>query len=160
VINVPGAGGSSDPGNAEPDPVAVTTSSGTTVRVLPAVSQIQIRDELEQLVMADLLGPAGGPEEIVDESSVRDRYLVGMLAPKRSHGDAAQDDNLEIEQGGAPEEGGAEAEVSGPNWMFPSAFGMTSRLTGPSTRCGSLHPGGCMRGSRARTRRRMERRAH
>ena len=98
--------------------------------ILTSVSQVQIRDELERLVMADLLGPAGGPEEIVDESSVRDRYLVGMLAPRRSHGDPAQDDDLAIEEGGAPEEGGAEAEVSGPDWMFPSAFGMTFAVDG------------------------------
>ena len=38
-----------------------------------------IRDELERLVLLDLLGPAGGPEEEVEDSSVRDRYLVGAL---------------------------------------------------------------------------------
>ena len=42
-----------------------------------------IREELEALVMADLLGPAGGPDEEVMEDRVRERYLVGMLAPKR-----------------------------------------------------------------------------
>ena len=42
-----------------------------------------IRDELEQMVLKDLLGPVGGAEEEVDEPSVRDRYLVGLLAPKR-----------------------------------------------------------------------------
>ena len=35
------------------------------------------------MVLKDLLGPVGGPEEEIDEPSVRDRYLVGMLAPKR-----------------------------------------------------------------------------
>jgi hypothetical protein len=38
---------------------------------------------LEEMVLSDLLGPVGGPEEEIDEQSVRDRYLVGMLAPKR-----------------------------------------------------------------------------
>src|SRR5262249_24580823 len=33
-----------------------------------------LRDRLEHLVIADLLGPVGGPEEIVDERSVRGRY--------------------------------------------------------------------------------------
>jgi hypothetical protein len=46
-------------------------------------SPTKIREELEQMVLKDLLGPAGGPEEKADEQSVRDRYLVGMLAPKR-----------------------------------------------------------------------------
>jgi hypothetical protein len=44
---------------------------------------MKIRAELEQMVLKDLLGPVGGPEEEIDEPSVRDRYLVGMLALKR-----------------------------------------------------------------------------
>ena len=39
--------------------------------------------ELLQLAMADdILGPAGGPEEEIVGMSVRDRYLVGKLAPR------------------------------------------------------------------------------
>ena len=41
----------------------------------------QIRDQLERTVIADLQGPAGGPEEIVDERNVRGRYLLGKHAP-------------------------------------------------------------------------------
>ena len=43
-----------------------------------------IRDELTNMVIKDLLGPAGGPEEELSqwEDRVRERYLVGMLAPK------------------------------------------------------------------------------
>ncbi|HYU71834.1 MAG TPA: hypothetical protein VEL31_04050 [Ktedonobacteraceae bacterium] len=33
-------------------------------------------------MLQDLLGPAGGSEEEVDEGSVCDRYLVGALAPR------------------------------------------------------------------------------
>jgi len=43
----------------------------------------EIRAELLQAVRLDLLGPAGGPEEEVDEARIRDRYLVGTLAPRR-----------------------------------------------------------------------------
>ncbi len=32
--------------------------------------------------IADLLGPANGPEEIVDERTMRDHYLVGKLGHK------------------------------------------------------------------------------
>ncbi len=46
-------------------------------------SLTRIREELEHMVLKDLLGPVEGPEEEIDEPSVRDRYLVGMLAPKR-----------------------------------------------------------------------------
>lgn len=46
----------------------------------------ELRDKLHEMVIKDLLGPAGGPEEEFDrrESRVRDRYLTGMLAPQRS----------------------------------------------------------------------------
>ena len=44
-------------------------------------SQHQIRAELETMVLADLLGPAGGEGEEPTERTVRDRYLVGVLAP-------------------------------------------------------------------------------
>jgi len=37
---------------------------------------------LEERVVGDLLGPAGGPDEELTERNVRDRYLVGVLAPR------------------------------------------------------------------------------
>lgn len=46
-----------------------------------------VRDLLELATRDDLLGPANGPEELVVDMSVRDRYLVGKLAP-RAPGDA------------------------------------------------------------------------
>ena len=49
--------------------------------ILKPLSHYQIRAELEQAVLADLLGPAGGEYEEVDEARVSDRYLVGLLAP-------------------------------------------------------------------------------
>ena len=39
-----------------------------------------IREEPERMVLKKLLGPVDGPEEKIAEPSVRDRYLVGMLA--------------------------------------------------------------------------------
>jgi len=47
-------------------------------------SQHQLRAELEAMVLGDLLGPAGGESEELVERNVRDRYLVGVLAPSRS----------------------------------------------------------------------------
>ncbi len=41
-----------------------------------------VRDLLELATRDDLLGPANGPEELVVDMSVRDRYLVGKLAPR------------------------------------------------------------------------------
>ena len=34
--------------------------------------------------MDDLLGPANGPHEQIVDMGVRDRYLVGKLAPRES----------------------------------------------------------------------------
>ncbi len=43
------------------------------------------RDELEQLVIGDLLGPAGGEHETLPgRVRVRERYITGMVAPKRT----------------------------------------------------------------------------
>jgi len=41
-----------------------------------------VRELLELATRHDLLGPANGPEELVVDMSVRDRYLVGKLAPR------------------------------------------------------------------------------
>src|SRR5713226_9740355 len=60
------------------------------------VSPAAIRDELHRIIRCDLLGPAGGPEEEIHERSVRQRYLVGVLAPKQRQKDMKE----------APEEDG------------------------------------------------------
>lgn len=44
---------------------------------------VYVRDLLELAIRDDLLGPANGPEEFVVDMSVRDRYLVGKLAPRK-----------------------------------------------------------------------------
>src|SRR6516164_11484131 len=70
-------------------------------------SPTKIRDELERMVLNDLLGPVGGPEEEIDEPSVRDRYLVGMLAPKRQELSPEEFDELPQGGSGAVEDGTA-----------------------------------------------------
>jgi hypothetical protein len=45
-------------------------------------SPVALRAMLEEMVVGDLLGPAGGPDEELTERNVRDRYLVGVLAPR------------------------------------------------------------------------------
>lgn len=51
-----------------------------------ASAQSYIRELLQLAVMDDLLGPAGGPNEQIVDMSVRDRYLVGKLAPREAAG--------------------------------------------------------------------------
>ena len=89
-------------------------------------SPMKIRAELEQMVLADLLGPVGGPEEEIDEPSVRDRYLVGMLAPKRQELSPEEFDELPQGGSGSVEDGTTDYTSPTTKTMSPSSFGMRS----------------------------------
>ncbi len=79
---------------------------GQTPRtILQPPSATALRDELERLVLQDLLGPAAGAEEEVDETNVRDRYLVGMLAPRDQQMAPEEMDELAIPEEGSMEDG-------------------------------------------------------
>jgi hypothetical protein len=60
-----------------------------------------VRELLELATRDDLLGPAGGPGEFVVDMSVRDRYLVGKLAPRKP-GDSTA--GVEVEPAAAADE--------------------------------------------------------
>src|SRR5438309_7294794 len=108
-------------------------------------SPTKIREELERMVVRDLLGPVGGPEEEIDEPSVRDRYLVGMLAPKRQELSPEEFDELPQGGSGSAEDGTAETTSPATKTMFPSSFGMTfcvgldARALQVSARWGHYH---------------------
>jgi hypothetical protein len=85
----------------------------------------ELRRQLAELVMRDLLGPAGGPEEEVAESSVRDRYLVGMLAPRKQEVEPETLDDLATGGADAGDDGSAEPAAPAIRTLFPSAFGMS-----------------------------------
>ncbi len=102
----------------------------TRVPVLAPPSASAIRDELERTVAADLLGPAGGLEEEVAERRVSERYLVGMLAPRRIVLAPEEFDEFAVAGEGTPEEGTAEASVPQAPTMFPSSFGMSFSVSG------------------------------
>lgn len=56
-----------------------------TIAEVPTIEdQAYIRELLQLAVMDDLLGPAGGPHERIVDMGVRDRYLVGKLAPREA----------------------------------------------------------------------------
>lgn len=56
-----------------------------TIAEIPRIDdQAYIRELLQLAVMDDLLGPAGGPNELIVDMGVRDRYLVGKLAPRET----------------------------------------------------------------------------
>ncbi len=84
----------------------------------------ELRQQLEDAVLRDLLGPAGGTdEEIVDRP--RDRYLVGMLAPRKLRIDPEQNEGFGVEQGQSPEEGTSDDEGAVAPTMFPSSMGIS-----------------------------------
>lgn len=56
-----------------------------TIATVPVIEdRAYIRELLQLAVVDDLLGPAGGPHERIVDMSVRDRYLVGKLAPRQA----------------------------------------------------------------------------
>lgn len=62
---------------------ALSMALHQTVGSVPSVGdRAYIREMLQLAVVDDLLGPAGGPHERIVDMSVRDRYLVGKLAPR------------------------------------------------------------------------------
>src|SRR5204863_3984657 len=87
----------------------------------------------EHLVVRDILGPAGGPAEIIDEPTVRGRYLVGMLAPRSSSGIPEEYDDAD--PGGADtEDGTADAPASkAATAMLPSSIGLTFAVAADTT---------------------------
>lgn len=98
-----------------------------------------MRAELEAMVLGDLLGPAQGESEELTERTVRDRYLVGVLAPSRSAGAAAQpavdddeDDEIplipdELSEGGSDtvDDGTTDMDVPVTQAHLPSSFGLS-----------------------------------
>lgn len=86
-----------------------------------------IRDELTQMVIRDLLGPAGGSEEELNqyEDHAYQRYLVGMLAPKSSEIAGGELDELAVSDGDDGEEGAPESGVPAGSTYFPSSMGLS-----------------------------------
>lgn len=117
-----------DPMPEEPEPAIPHPGS-----LLAAPPAAEIRSELEALIVGDLLGPAGGPEEELDVGRVRDRYLVGALVPAGSR-DEDQLDDEELAAGDPPtEDGKAEPVVAPRESMLPSSIGLTFAMSGSST---------------------------
>src|SRR4051794_536021 len=79
------------------------------------------------MVANDLLGPAGGPAEELDqrEDRVTNRYLVGMLAPKSTPVEAAAQDALGTDQIDDPEVGLSEGVNTSTDTFFPNSIGMS-----------------------------------
>ena len=84
-----------------------------------------LRALLEQAVLRDLLGPVDGPEEEVIEGSVRERYLVGMLAPRGQALEPEQDEEMALGGSAGGDEGTPDAAPAQQRSLFPSSLGIT-----------------------------------
>jgi len=101
--------------------------------VLQPPSPSVLRDELQRLVLQDLLGPAGGPEEELEETKVRDRYLVGALAPRDQKVDPEEMDELAIPEESSIEDGPTDETNLQSATLSPSAIGMSFCVEGTTT---------------------------
>ena len=138
----------------------LTKLTGKNLEDVPLIDdQAYIRELLQIAVMDDLLGPANGPYEQIVDMSVRDRYLVGKLAPRETdeggieglegplviEADEGEPDDLDVHKGrhepGAEFDGttgtvNAEADsldeidAASNQSLVPSSFGMTFCVDG------------------------------
>jgi hypothetical protein len=113
--------------NAQNTEQSVSSSSASQATVLSPPSSHGIRDELTEMVIKDLLGPAGGPAEELDwrEDRVRERYLVGMLAPKATLVEANTMDGPNTAEPDDVEVGPSDISAPSNDTMFPSSMGMS-----------------------------------
>lgn len=89
-----------------------------------------IRDLLQSAVTEDLLGPADGPEEEIIGMSVRDRYLVGKLAPPDTLVSDDQVEELSDAAEGDSEGDERETDASTSRSLVPSSLGFTFCVDG------------------------------
>lgn len=106
------------------------TAAGLEWAAFPVIAgdtreaQTYVRELLQVAMKDDLLGPADGPEEEIIGMSVRDRYLVGKMAPQNTR--IVEEDNLPGASGdGESEERAREVDASTNQSLVPSSFGFT-----------------------------------
>lgn len=104
------------------DPVVSSSSAP-----LQAVTPHDIRDELTIMVVNDLLGPAGGDEEELDqrEDHAYGRYLVGLLAPKAVKVEGEEQDELATGQKDDVESGTTDRSTPPADTFFPNSIGLS-----------------------------------
>jgi hypothetical protein len=128
-----------------------------TIAEVPTISdQAYIRELLQLAVMDDLLGPAGGPNERIVDMGVRDRYLVGKLAPRETaaHGQDFPVDDQDTEddppdlivkaqagkvdsppaKGSGEPDASEEIDAASNQSLVPSSLGMTFCVDGDAER--------------------------
>jgi hypothetical protein len=111
-------------------PVAPNAGAPSSLLAAAVPSPVQLRAELEELVVKELLGPAGGPNEEVNETRVSDRYLVGILAPRRAIVRASEVDTLASDGAATVEDGNSDDLALPMDSLAPAAIGLTCTVRG------------------------------
>lgn len=93
--------------------------------LLIAPSLAEMRDELEELVIRDLLGPAGSPEEEVAEARLQDRYLLGQLVPNNAQVPPEEQESAGTAEEGSEEQGLFDSDSSQTSSLSRSTLGMS-----------------------------------
>ncbi|HWE91876.1 MAG TPA: DISARM system helicase DrmA [Pseudonocardiaceae bacterium] len=102
----------------------------TEEATLPKPDAQAIRDELHELVLADLLGPLGGPDEEFGDENPIDRYPLGRLAPRDETIDPATHENMGEAQGDDTDDADPEPDAPSVPSLNPSALGFTAAVLG------------------------------
>src|SRR5688572_8655898 len=105
------------------------TDTTSSQPVTPPPAPADLRAELEKLDVVHLLGPADGDHERLDARQfrrMRDRYLLGRLAPRDTMGlDPERNDDDGVDGDDGVEDAGGERDGARGATMFPSAFGLS-----------------------------------
>jgi hypothetical protein len=104
----------------------------------PAPNPAEMRKELENLIVGDLLGPAGGENEVLPgKNRVRDRYIAGMLAPKKTVAlepeRKTKSDALGSGAQGSDDSGSDDSSGSASTDLFPSSIGLSFTVGSETT---------------------------
>ncbi|MFD0203842.1 MULTISPECIES: DISARM system helicase DrmA [Saccharothrix] len=89
-----------------------------------------IRDELQRLVLADLLGPLEGEHEEFTREDPLDRYPLGRLAPRGEVIEPETQDELAESPAAEPEEVGQEPSAPNMASLALSSIGFTATVAG------------------------------
>jgi hypothetical protein len=117
----------------------------------PVTTPLQLRDELEGMVLKELLGPGSADEEIIESPGTR--YFVGVLAPRKrakagaapftpanapppptaddeedTDGEILDGDDLALGGRDTTQDGTTDQAPAQDKALIPSSFGMTFSL--------------------------------
>lgn len=93
--------------------------------ILKIPSKYQIREELQEMIIKELEGPAEGEEEELLNNDPRDRYLVGMLSPKNQLIDRTEYEDISISGNVSTEDEKEDSSAPTADSFLPSSFGFT-----------------------------------